>query len=420
MLGSINELVGGRYRLLEIVGSGGAGVVWRAIDEELSRELAIKLLSCQDESIKPRIWREARLAALLSSSGAVPLYDFGDDGDHCFLAMELVRTNTLRGVLEKNLPNALALPELLEIGLGLAEILKNAHAMSLIHRDVKPENVFVFGAEGEVLRVKLVDFGLAFLGNAKRGSLGRLSDAGFVSGTPSYLSPEQALAGEIGKATDIYSLGCLLYEMCCGDTPFYGSVAEVLSKHIYVPPIPLAERSSNTPEELAALVEHMLTKAPDKRPTIANVIAQLKTVHADHSPWLVGRSKGSEGGLSRAERMIESQVAVVPEEISNATVRFFGQVPSAFSKKMASSGVRVAKLEHDADIGFALPCLSADEIAKLGVPVLAWAGDSMVDIATLIRRGYRDVVSAATTDAQVRRKVARLVRPSLPAARKTL
>ncbi|MBL4634532.1 MAG: serine/threonine protein kinase [Kofleriaceae bacterium] len=417
MLGSINDLVGGRYRLLEIVGSGGAGVVWRALDEELSRELAVKLLSCQDDTMKSRIWREARLAALLSSSGAVPLYDYGDDGDHCFLAMELVLTNTLRGLLEKSLPNALALPDLLEIGLGLAQILENAHAMSLIHRDVKPENVFVFGDAGEELSVKLVDFGLAFLGDVKRGSLGRLSDAGFVSGTPSYLSPEQALAGEIGKATDIYSLGCLLYEMCCGDTPFYGSVAEVLSKHIYVPPIPLAQRNSETPEELAALVEHMLTKAPDKRPDIAEVIARLKSVHDDHSPWQIGRSKGSEGGLSRAERMIEFQVAVEPEEISNIDVLFFGQAPSEFSKKMESSGLRITQLEHDADIGFALPCLSADEIATLGVPVLAWVGDSLIDIAALIRRGYRDVVSGATTNAQVRRKVARLVRSSSPAAR---
>ena len=123
MLGSINELVGGRYRLLEIVGSGGAGVVWRAVDEELSRELAVKLLSCQDETMKSRIWREARLAALLSSAGAVPLYDFGDDGDHCFLAMELVLTNTLRGLLEKHLPNALVVRDILAIGIELAQIL---------------------------------------------------------------------------------------------------------------------------------------------------------------------------------------------------------------------------------------------------------------------------------------------------------
>lgn len=406
MIGVQNQLVGGRYRLIEIVGRGGAGVVWRALDLELNRDVAIKLLSCPTEENKTRIWREARLAALLSMGGAVPLYDFGDDGDHCFLVMELLRTPTLRALLEQTLPEQLPYSDGIEIFRGLTKVLANAHQLNLIHRDLKPENIFVFGTTGNRLTVKLADFGLAFLYNTPRRSLGRLSDAGLVSGTPAYLSPEQARGVEIGKATDIYSLGCVAYEIFCGEAPFYGSVPEVMSKHIYVPAIPPQERVPGLPDDLSNLLETMLVKPPEERPSIQEVIDVLAPMDVQPEPWLIGREKRSPAGLSRSERMVDAS-----SPSSNRSNRptplpcFVGKAPDKLSEKLANAGLQWVPKDSEANIAISHPTLSATAIAESPIPLVAWLGQERGDIPDLIRRGFSDVIRDSTHAEPMRRKL---------------
>ena len=139
----------------------------------------------------------------------------------------------LRSLVDKDM-SLLPIDRVIDIGAQIAEVLAAAHETSLVHRDIKPENIFIEGGSS----VKVVDFGLAFI-SAHDGSLGRLTQDGVLGGTPAYMSPEQAQSEAISASSDIYSRGCLLYEMCCGEVPFVGSVPETLARHMYMPAKPL-------------------------------------------------------------------------------------------------------------------------------------------------------------------------------------
>ncbi len=407
MLGSKGEIVGSRYHLETLVGTGGGGVVWTAQDTELSRVVAVKLLPSDSQEHKSRIWREARLAALLSTSGAVPVFDFGDDGDHCFLVMEYVEAPTLRTLLEVKEFEPLALPDLLSIGISLLGVLQNAHQINIIHRDIKPENMFVAGSLGDVLTVRLVDFGLAFLGDKTRASLGRLSDDHSISGTPGYLSPEQAQGNEISTASDIYSSGCVLYEMACGDVPFSGSVAEILGKHIYVPPIPVVERNPQMPKELGVLISRMLAKAPDDRPSIEEIVSILVDLQTDQKPWKIGRSKRSTGGLARADRVLAATAHAPVVKLPPILVSYLGSPPDSFHNWIQQSGLQWVDNPDNAACNFADPSTS---LSRKHGPVIAWIESiETLNISKLIRQGFADVIASSSPRAGIAHRVHRLI-----------
>jgi Tol biopolymer transport system component/predicted Ser/Thr protein kinase len=258
------DVLGGRYVLLERIGSGGYGTVFRARDKSKNRIVAVKILRSElsdDPDYVRRFRREASIAGLLDSRHIVRIFEAGHaqlrDQDVHFLVMEYVEGPTLHQLLKQK--TQLAVPEALEIAAGVARGLEEAHDKGVVHRDIKPKNIFI--AEDET--VKVGDFGIA--GAVDFPSL-RPDDP--ILGTPRYMSPEQCLGkrDEIDIRSDVYSLGVVLYEMIAGRPPFEGdSPSTITYKHIHETPVPLGQLVPSAPAEVEALVGCCLDKRPEGR-----------------------------------------------------------------------------------------------------------------------------------------------------------
>ncbi|MEU8227983.1 serine/threonine-protein kinase [Actinoplanes sp. NPDC048967] len=252
-----------RYRLVERLGVGGMSEVWRAHDQVLARDVAVKVLApgAPADSQRPaRIRLEARAAAGLRHPNIVEVYDYGEATDGAgqarpYVVMELVDGPTLDDLLkDRALPWAAAT----RIGAQVAAALAAAHARGVVHRDVKPGNVMVT-PDG----VKLVDFGIS----AAAGAVDETD--GEVLGTPAYLAPERLDGGPVRVATDVYALGLLLYRALAGRLPWTGStVTQMVGNHLYVDPAPLP-RIAGLPSRVAELVRRCLAKRPGDRPSAA-------------------------------------------------------------------------------------------------------------------------------------------------------
>ncbi|MFI5707030.1 protein kinase [Kribbella sp. NPDC051620] len=260
-------LVAERYRLGTSLGRGGMGEVFRAVDEQLGRPVAVKLMlpSDRDPSAVERFHREARAAAQLNDPHVVAVYDFGQHGNEFFLVMELVDGRTVAGELAEHgpLPKDRAIDIVEQAALGLAA----AHRENVVHRDVKPGNLLVT-PEGTV---KVADFGIAH--RADEGTTA-LTATGQLIGSALYLAPERARGGRAGKPSDVYSLGCVLYQLLTGQPPFAGEhPAAILYQHVDAEPaLPSLIRP-----ELAGGFEtalfRMLAKDPAERPTAEEIAA---------------------------------------------------------------------------------------------------------------------------------------------------
>ncbi|MGQ0719979.1 MAG: protein kinase domain-containing protein, partial [Candidatus Eiseniibacteriota bacterium] len=250
----------GRYRLETVLGRGGMGVVYRAVDRRLDRSVAVKMLPNMriDEESRDRLLGEARAAAALNHPHVVAVHDAGEHHGVPFVVMELVDGESLRSAM----PSAFG--EIVAAGLQISDALAHAHARGLVHRDLKPENVLVTNSDaGPVL--KLADLGLA----VGRGGP-RLTRTGAITGTAAYMAPEQALGRDIDARADLYALGVMLYEMIAGRLPFEGSDALVMvSQHIHAPVVPPRAHRADVPQELEAVVLRLLAKDPDARPASA-------------------------------------------------------------------------------------------------------------------------------------------------------
>jgi serine/threonine-protein kinase len=239
------HVLGGRYRIEGLLGGGGIGAVYRAVQLPLERPVAIKVLHDDMLSMKElraRFEREARVLSALTHPHVVSISDYGIDGDRPFLVMELLEGRTLEEVLrEGEMTPELALQVTREILEGLAF----AHQKGVAHRDLKPANVFLLRGRDGSEHVKLLDFGLArVVGPSKAASDDEvtLTKRGVVFGTPAYMSPEQASGTPADERSDVYSLGILLFEMLAGRRPFVGETrAEVLRGHL-ADPLPRGSR----------------------------------------------------------------------------------------------------------------------------------------------------------------------------------
>ena len=281
------EVLAGKYRLDRVLGEGATGQVWRASQLELARPVALKLmhrsLAGRDDA-QLRFLREARVAASLHHPGAVRILDFGEVDAGMYLVMELLVGETLRARLDRGL---LPRPLAFDLASQIADVLAAAHQLNLVHRDIKPENTFLIG-DDDAPEVRVVDFGLAFIADAQT-SLGRLTADGILGGTPAYMSPEQARGRAVGPLSDIYSLGCTLYELIAGRPPFLGSISEIITRHAYAPPLTLRdlELEPPAPAALDELLRTMLNKSPPLRPSATQVIAALRAI-ATGEPGLAG------------------------------------------------------------------------------------------------------------------------------------
>ena len=248
------ELVAGRYRLLEPLGRGAMSAVWEAEDLELARRVAVKTLGPSAD--RQRFEREARAVAALSHANIVALYDYGESEGRPFMVLECLQGGSLEDRLAAGepLPDA----ETRRIAADVAAGLAHAHERGLVHRDLKPANI-LFDAEG---RAKIADFGIARM----RGT-GTLTETGTVLGTASYLSPEQATGAIAGPASDVYSFGVILFRLLTGRLPFAAENAmELVRMHRDEPAPPVGDLRADAPADLAALAGSALAKEPAARP----------------------------------------------------------------------------------------------------------------------------------------------------------
>ncbi|HVF14588.1 MAG TPA: protein kinase [Acidimicrobiales bacterium] len=253
-----DQLLGGRYTLVEVLGHGASGVVWRARDQLLHRDVAVKEIRsplvvghAEDAGFRESILREARAAARLNHSGAVTVYDVVEDEGRPLIVMELVDAPTLAELVESGGP--LAPPDAAAVGLELLDALDAGHEAGIVHRDVKPRNVMV--APGG--RVRLADFGVAAVIDDVRMTTGNV-----LIGSPAYMAPEQVIGEEIGPAADMWALGATLYFAVEGRPPFdKGSVIPTMTAIVRESPRP-PERAGR----LAPVLEALLAKDPATRP----------------------------------------------------------------------------------------------------------------------------------------------------------
>lgn len=261
----------GQFDVMRVLGRGGMGVVLEAFDSRLQRHVALKVLDphlAGDEISRQRFCREARAAASITHENVVAVHQVeksGDDGP-AYLVMQLIVGESLEHRLARAAP--LPLREIVRIGMQAAHGLVAAHAQGLIHRDIKPGNILL-EAQGD--RVKLTDFGLARVVDDVK-----LTQSGFVSGTPLYMAPEQALGGDADYRSDLFSLGAVLYEMCSGRPPFTGNSAVAILRQIADERHrPLRELNPEIPGWLADTVDRLLAKKPEDRIPSAVQLAEL-------------------------------------------------------------------------------------------------------------------------------------------------
>jgi serine/threonine protein kinase len=297
--GEIGRL--GKYRVLEVLGAGGMGVVFKAEDPQLRRLVALKAMLpslAVNVTARQRFLREAQAAAAIQHDYIVPIYDVGEDNGVPYLAMPFLRGESLEVRLRKArgpLPTA----EVLRIGLQVAEGLAVIHELGLIHRDIKPGNIWLEEVSGRVVsgewsaspgvatpgltthhspltthhspRVKILDFGLA---RAARGDI-QLTQEGLIVGSPAYMAPEQANRQVVDARADLFSLGCLLYLMSTGALPFEGEDAlTTLLAITSAEPVPPSVRNPELPDGVSRLVMLLLAKKPDDRPVSARAVVE--------------------------------------------------------------------------------------------------------------------------------------------------
>ena len=260
-------VLAGRYKILNVIGRGGMGVVYRARDRSLEEIVAIKMLHLNRSDFAPMLKRETKLARKVTHRNILRIFDLGELGDVQFISMEFVKGTTLKQLLHKvkRLPVPIGQRIIGQICLGLAA----AHQASVIHGDIKPENVII-SKRGEV---KVMDFGVSRLANVAS------AEGGMVSGTPAYMPPEQFQGKLLDGRSDIYSLGIMMYELFTGVLPFTGSLNVLFTQHLNTPIPSLHQRSAVFPLKLDHIVQKATMKKPEDRySSTQELLADLKTL----------------------------------------------------------------------------------------------------------------------------------------------
>ncbi|MBS2011791.1 MAG: protein kinase [Deltaproteobacteria bacterium] len=267
----IGTLLAGRYVIEEVIGEGGMATVYRAKHKLVDRAVAVKIMNpmlASDPIVRERFRREARSAQKLAHPNIIEIFDQGDTEDGtCFIVMELLKGESLASVVGRG---RLEIDRCVGIMIQISRALARAHDLEVIHRDLKPENIFLSRREDGQDIVKLLDFGIA-----KSRHDSRLTGQGELFGTPQYMAPERIMGSDTGESSDIYALGVVFYEMCCGELPFTApDVATYFVKHMNEPAPSLRKKNKGVPKSLDDLVQKMLAKDPKDRPVDAHRIHQ--------------------------------------------------------------------------------------------------------------------------------------------------
>jgi hypothetical protein len=364
----------GNYDVKERLGAGGMAVVYRAIQQPLGREVALKALLpslIEDQGFIQRFELEAKTLARLDHPNILPIYDFGITPEVVFLTMPLVRGGTLRDILDRGpLDGSTAWRYLREVGEGL----QHAHDSGIIHRDLKPNNVLIH-ADGRAL---LADFGLAR--SAKQET--RLTTAGFALGTPGYMAPEQVLGHDLDHRVDIYAMGVMTFEMMTGRMPFeYGTAVEIAVATVSAPIPSAATINPILPDELDQVLSRALAKDPAQRPgSVRDLVAMLGRVPQRRSagvavPSAAGRAPLTPPPAPAAPLPTPQAVPVA----SSATVSLLEQMGLA---PLHPRGTRCVDWYFESAIH------SAREVAGAAWPALASAADLGAFIGADPRSGF--------------------------------
>ena len=270
--GEPRTFASGRYVVQRLLGEGAQKTVFLVHDTELDRDCALSLIRTDllDPEDLARLRREAQTMARLTHANIVTVHDIGDDGARPYVVSEFVAGGDLQDKL-RNTGGPLPLAEAVAIGEDLCKALATAHRRGVIHRDIKPGNIWL----AEDGSSKLGDFGIA-----QAADRSRLTMTGTVMGTAAYMAPEQAQGREITARCDLYSLGCVLYEMVTGRPPFVGDdPMKVVSQHVHAQPTPPSQHNAEVPSDLERLILRLLAKAPEGRPASADeVLEELERI----------------------------------------------------------------------------------------------------------------------------------------------
>ena len=301
----------GKYRILDLVGEGAMGVVYRGVDTVLNRTVALKVMSesvARQQDLRDRFLREAQAAGSLQHPNVVTIYDFGEIDGHLFIAMEYVEGVDLERLLAAREP--LTLQQRLDIGIDILTGLCYAHRHGIVHRVVKPANIRIT----EDGRAKVMDFGVAYLDSSK------MTQTGMMMGTPSYMAPEQVVGGKITPATDVFAMGSVLYELLTGARPFEGNTLHnTLYKIVSEEPPPIREVMPGLPAALERIIRKALQKDPEQRyqdalemaDELAGVRAELDAENRTSSTVSLRRSVETAIASRVRERVRKRTVKVV-------------------------------------------------------------------------------------------------------------
>ena len=318
----INE----RYRIDEVLGIGGFGAVYKCKQLNMDQVVAVKVLRSEHltsvEHVK-RFTREAQAASKLKHPNTISMFDFGTHVDGAlYLAMEYLNGETLANRLE--LRTMLNHDEMVHIMVQICHSLTEAHEANLIHRDLKPENIMLMSVAGDTNFVKVLDFGIAKIETPTAPNEERLTEAGMIMGTPTYMSPEQARGEPLDARSDIYALGVLMYECLTGRVPFEGDQPmTVLVKHIKDPPPPPREVAPELkiPRAIEKVVLRCLEKVADHRPQLASELAEALLLAKDTPDAALQRKKPGQDGEAGDvyELLTESMPGASSEDVASGS-----------------------------------------------------------------------------------------------------
>ena len=393
----LQRALGENYELRQLIGRGGIGAVYAAWDVKLEREVAVKALRhdlFRTPALVERFEREARAVAKLRHPNILPIYTVGEGEGITFMVMPKIAGESLRAHLDRE--GQLSVDEAVRIASEAASGLQAAHDAGIVHRDIKPGN---FLLEGKERRVLLMDFGIA---KVAEGAEVGLTGTGTIVGTPLYMSPEQA-SGErrINHRSDIYSLGCVLYEMLAGDPPFAGSnMQAIIARHIGENPPSLSVVRPDLPSDLRRWVEKALAKVPADRPLSVGEFAEFVSGGA---AWPEARASGSR--IRRPRRLLVPVTAALAIVLGlgiagkigglfDGTYSIHMRLPTAFGLSEQTGvyleGMRVGEVQQVS------PALSSASAALEFVATLAL--ESKLPDGSILRlpRGTRALIGRPT------------------------
>jgi serine/threonine-protein kinase len=440
----VGRVLSGKYALVDCIGAGGMGEVYRGEHLSLHVPIAVKLLHpriAMERDYVRRFEREAHAASLLAHPNVVRVLDFGQDEGLHYIVMEYLEGQSLHAWL-KSRTGPPPLIEVREVMTQLLDAFELAHARGIVHRDLKPENVFLTDVGGRQT-LKILDFGLAHV-EAPKDAGPTLTQPDAVAGTPEYMSPEQCHSLAVGPSSDIYSIGCVLTALLQGRPPFGGKNSiEVISAHLFLPPPPLARPEGAEP--VPALVEklrlELLSKQPERRPADVKEVRQrlLDALDPASLATQLATRKGNEplgGRVTRApqwqgpqERQAESTAPDIDDAHRVAWLKLPGAAgvdrqcltglaaqkihlePIDGAPALATAGRLVVLIDAGSDVEGAAAALAA--LAKSAPQVRAIvcaAGLSTERMNRLVAAGAADVASAPASPDALAKKLARVLR----------